>query len=371
VNEFCREKSQIWPEEEAMDGRGAGRGLHETLFGVETLKDLNNGPVRLARPMWRLALSALGTMCVYVQPAAAGHVLLGAHVGHRSSKTSRAQFAALESAIGGKLAIDSIYNDWAEFPYSARVTWDKQSGRRTMISWRVVFQSGGPPLQCATAADIVAGVYDTQLARQATAIKALGAEVLIRFNYEMTDNQENTCFTGFPVNQNPPLAGARFVAAWKHVVSLFRATGATNAQWVFAPSGGAYKSGYWRYFYPGAAYVDWMAADQYNKTDAPRSFATDPDVLAFYAAAAPLGRPLMISETGANNDPSLDPDAQTRWLTTLQVFFKSRPALSAFVYWDDPGIYIQQHRNYGGTGYVLSGPGLAAFKAIANDPYFQ
>jgi hypothetical protein len=317
----------------------------------------------------RLVLAGLGALLA-AGPVAAGHVLLGAHVSSESSKTRRAQFVALETAIGTTLAIDSDYNDWGAFPNSERVIWDRQYGRRTMLSWRVVFQSNAKPLRCATAVDIFHGVYDVQLAHKAALLKALGVPILVRFNYEMTDNQENTCFTGFPVSQNFPLAGARFVAAWNHIVRLFRAHGVRNVEWVFAPSADAYEKGHWIYFYPGAANVDWMAADQYNPTDIPRSFAVNADILAFYNVAAPLGKPLMISETGANEDPSRSPDAQTAWLNTAHTFFKNHPALAALVYWDDSGQYAKQHPGYGGTGYILSGAGLAAFKAIATDPYF-
>ncbi len=330
-----------------------------------------DGPPKARRWPWA-AMLVLGWFGAFLAagPAAAGPVLLGAHVGTESSQSRRADFLALETALGRTLAIDSDYNDWSAFPNTPRVIWDAQHGRRTMLSWRVVFRSNIRPLRCATAVDIVDGVYDVQLARKAALVKALGVPILVRFNYEMTNNEENTCFTGFPVSQNLPLAGARFVAAWNHIVGLFRINGVTNVEWVFAPSADAYEKGHWRYFYPGAANVDWLAADQYNKSDTPESFATDPGILAFYRVAAPLGKPLMISETAANEDPSLSPDAQTRWLNTAHVYFKRHPALAALVYWDNPGQYFREHPGYGGTGYVLSGAGLAAFKAIASDPYF-
>ena len=297
--------------------------------------------------------------------------MLGAHVDYEGNPKSQTDFMALETAIGRKLAIDSDYEDWAAFPNTARINWDVQNGRQSMQSWKVVFQSSATPLQCATAVAIAAGTYDTQLARQAAAVKALKTPILIRFNYEMTDNVFNTCFTGFPVTQNLPLAGARYVAAWKHVVDIFRAAGVTNAKWVFAPSAFAYLKGQWSYFYPGAAYVDWMAADHYNKSDVPASFATDPAINAFYNLASATGKPLMMSETAGNNDPRLSPDAQVLWLTTLEAFFKAKPALMALVYWNDQGQYLQANPGYGGSGYTLQGTGMATFKTIANDPYFH
>jgi hypothetical protein len=154
-------------------------------------------------------------------------------------------------------------------------------------------------------------------------------------------------------------------------VDRFRAAGATNVQWVWAPGHKAYEKGQWRLFYPGADYVDWIGVDDYNKSDTPQSFASDPGMLAFYAAAAPLGKPLMVAETGSVNDPRQNPDPQTLWLTTARAFLKSHPAIKAFLWWNDPGKLSRQNPGYGGSGYLLLGPGLAAFRDMAGDPYFK
>ena len=303
--------------------------------------------------------------------AAQAGVMLGAHVGYENTPDSQSQFTALESAIGRKLAIDNDHQDWAEFPKVDRVKWDVANGRTPMLSWRILYHRGNPAGGCATAEAISAGTYDAQLARQAAAAKALGVTMLVRFNYEMTNNEENTCFTGFKVKLDPTTAGAKYVAAWKHVVDRFRAAGATNVKWVWAPGHKAYEKGLWRMFYPGNAYVDWIGVDDYNKSNTPASFATDPGILAFYAATASMGKPLMVSETGAVNDPKQTPDAQTLWLTTARAFLKTHPAIKAFVYWSNGGKFARENAGYGGSGYVLQGPGLAAFRAMANDPYFR
>ena len=137
--------------------------------------------------------------------------------------------------------------------------------------WRILFRSD-PARGCATADAIVAGEYDAQLRKQAAEVKALGAPILVRFNYEMTGNAKHTCFTGFAVKQNPSLAGSKFIAAWKHVVDSFRAVGATNVKWVWAPGKHAFEKGLWSSFYPGGDYVDWIGIDDYNgSTTRPRS----------------------------------------------------------------------------------------------------
>jgi hypothetical protein len=316
------------------------------------------------------ALVAPAMLIIGCCSASAG-VLLGAHVGHEYVQGGQEDFLALENAVGRKFAIDNDHEDWAVMPDAARVNWDIRQRRIPMISWRVLFRQGSPEQGCATADAIVAGVYDNQLEKQARATKAFGIQVLVRFNYEMTTNRNSTCFTGFLVRQNPTLAGSKFVEAWKHVVNIFRSVGATNAKWIWAPSRLAFTKGVWQLYYPGNDYVDWIGVDDYNHFDTPRSFADDPGIDAFYDATSGLGKPLMIAETGAVNDPSQNPDPQALWISTARQYLKSHPAIKAFLWWNDMGQYGRKNPNYGGSGYVLQGQGLAAFKAMASDPYFQ
>jgi hypothetical protein len=87
---------------------------------------------------------------------------------------------------------------------------------------------------------------------------------------------------------------------------------------------------------------------------------------------SPRGKPLMISETAANNDPKQNPDPQTTWVTAIHSALPTLyPAIRAFIWWNEAGsAYLNQYPDYGGTGYQLVGRGLAAFKSLANDPYF-
>ena len=317
----------------------------------------------------RLFVALCGAAALASGGAARAQAMLGVHLGNPSLQSGEALVLSLEGALGRNIAIDSDYENWGTFPDTGRVQWDIQQGLLPMQSWRIEF-SDLDPNTCATAKAINAGVYDTQIIRQARTIRSLGAPVLIRFNYEMTDNAENTCFTGFPVNNNWPLAGQEFVSAWRHVVGLFRAAGATNAVWVWAPGAGSYVEGSWPYFWPGAAWVDWIGIDDYNKVDTPSSFATDPGIPQFIPAVGGLGKPLMVSENGALEDPNMNPDAQTRWVETARTYIKAHPQIKAYVYWDTEGAILPPPP-YDGTGYILKGAGMVAFKALANDPWFK
>ena len=313
--------------------------------------------IGLAAGLWALLAGASGC---------AG-VMVGAHLGYEGDPHWQSNILALETAIGRKLAIDSDYEDWGGFPNVARAQWDIQNGRVPMLSWRIYYRLGTDSA-CATASNIVAGRYDQQLARQAAQIKSLVAPVLIRFNYEMTNNAENTCFTGFPIDRNLALAGQKYIVAWRHIVDVFRRNGVTNARWVWAPGGNAYEKHDWRLFFPGVDFVDWIGLDKYNKSDTQASFADDPSIKAFYEQTSTLGKPLMIAETGAVNDPAKHPDPQSVWLATARLFLKDHPAIAAFVYFNAPGEYDNLHPGYGGSGYVLQGPGLAWFKFLADYP---
>lgn len=314
--------------------------------------------------MAALMFSAIGVT------AKAG-ALLGVHMGFPNDPNYAAKFVTFEGQMGQKMAIDAEVLNFATFPDIQHVRWDAQTGHLPVQSWRVVFQTSNMNV-CATATDIIAGKYDTLLAKQAAVLRSFGGRILVRFNQEMTDNPENTCFTGFPVNTNILLAGQEFIAAWRHVVAKFRAAGATNVEWVWCPGAGAFWQNIWQYFYPGPAWVDWVGIDDFNFFDTLQSFATDRGIPQFLTAGAQLGKPMMIADNGAFEDPTMNPDPQTVWVNTGHNWMKAHPEVKMFIYWNaeaDNGARLPPPP-YSGTGYVLSGAGKAAFRAMANDPYF-
>jgi hypothetical protein len=317
-----------------------------------------------------------GALAMQFAAPCRAEVLLGIAVNQANHD---AALTALEAATGHKLAIDSRYYGWSEFPNMGDLAWDKAHGHIPMLSWRVVFGGDNRSSTCASAIDIAGGKYDAQLARQAAQLKAFGAPVLVRWHYGMTGiNNEVRCFTGFAVNADREGAGRKYVQAWRHIVDAFRRAGATNVKWVWAPAILAFEnydrspSDKWKLFYPGDAYVDWIAEGAYNMSNVPKAFDTEPDVRNFYAATASRGKPLMIAETGANSDPRQTPDAQALWLSTMQQSLKSQfPKIRAVVYWEPArGPLYRDNPGYGGSGYILEGQGLEAFKRLAADPYF-
>ena len=112
-------------------------------------------------------------------------------------------------------------------------------------------------------------------------------------------------------------------------------------------------------YYPGDAYVDWVAISGYNlHREAP---ATLFDRLYQQYAAR---KPMMISEVG-----SVDYGGSTKgdWVTALAAYVESRPNIAAVCWFD-----TDSHRNSHETWKVDTDPGsLAAYRTMARSPRFS
>ncbi len=60
----------------------------------------------------------------------------------------------------------------------------------------------------------------------------------------------------------------RWVAAWRHVVTVFRNSDAINVTWLWVISGDNRATGQLRNWWPGPRYVDWVGVDGYYFTPA-------------------------------------------------------------------------------------------------------
>jgi endoglucanase len=96
---------------------------------------------------------------------------------------------------------------------------------------------------------------------------------------------------------------AEYVAAWRHVVTLFRQEGATNVRWVWSPNIIVGDGTPYAELYPGEEWVDWVGVDGYNfgPTREWHTWTTFYDVFAasYDALAALTTKPLMIAETAS------------------------------------------------------------------------
>jgi len=127
---------------------------------------------------------------------------------------------------------------------------------------------------------------------------------------------------------NPPL----YVAAYRHVVQVFRSEGATNARWVWSPAGEASALP----FYPGDDVVDYVGVTVLGDAEWDAELGIEPrqsmaDVLRpRYAALSPLGKPMLIAELGVSGRAA-DQDA---WLAAAARDLHEFPDVRVVVYFN-------------------------------------
>jgi len=273
--------------------------------------------------------------------------LFGAYaepVGGDSYPAFEGAVLALERHIGRRLAIDNLYDKWTH-PLPIRIArWDLNGGRIPMISW-----AG------ASTSRIVAGAYDNMIWASAYQLRALGGPVMLRWFYEMDGSTQR------PMIQSP----ASFIAAWRHVHSIFVRAGASNVSWVWCPNALHFVGNFAQQYYPGGQYVNWVCADGYNwagpQDNSPvKSFAKI--FSTFYRWGVRTGKPLMVGEFGALER---SPGAKAAWYR--QTAFQLRtmfPAIRAVVYFNS------DHDGFDWR-ITTSASALAAFRSFATDPYFS
>jgi mannan endo-1,4-beta-mannosidase len=194
-------------------------------------------------------------------------------------------------AIGRQPNLVSYYSPWLE-PFQTRFArLAANHGAETIVQIDP---------KNVSLASIAAGHYDAYLRSYATAVRAFGSKVVLSFGHEM-----NGAWYSWGYKHTSPHV---FVAAWRHVVTVFRAKGATNVDWLWtvnvlnksipipAPDS----------WWPGSSYVDWVGIDGYyyqsSETFSQVFGPTIVDVLAF------THDPMFIAETGAA--PSADQPAK-------------------------------------------------------------
>lgn len=168
---------------------------------------------------------------------------------------------------------------------------------------------------------ITDGQFDSYLRSYAAAVKRFGRQVILSFGHEM-----NGPWYSWGYGHTSPKV---FVAAWRHIVTVFRAAGASNVTWLWTiniftmrnPSI-ANPASWW----PGNSYVNWVGIDGYYFTysqDFAQVFGST-----IVGARMLTSDPIIIAETGA-----LPTDDQSAKVTDLFSGVRSY-GLLGFVWFD-------------------------------------
>ena len=141
-------------------------------------------------------------------------------------------------------------------------------------------------------AAVARGDYDFYIKKWARGVKDFGHVVFVRLGHEMNDPYR---YPWGPQNNKPE----EFIAAWQHVVQLFRNMNVHNVIWVWAPQP-AYL--HYQEYFPGKEYVDWVGVGALNYgTVAPWSkWWSFKEIFGnYYNRLNVFGKPIMITEMGS------------------------------------------------------------------------
>jgi mannan endo-1,4-beta-mannosidase len=187
-----------------------------------------------------------------ILPSPPAHATLPSHltsylgVFEKGSPPAYRQVAEFGKVAGKRPNLVGYYSGWAE-PFQASFAQD-------------VFRGGGTPYvqidpTLASVAGIAAGLYDTYLREYADSVKDFSHPVVIGFGHEMNDIRYTWGYGHVPA--------PTFVAAWRHIVSVFRAEGAENVTWLWTLQADSSSTGPIAEWWPGKSYVTWVGIDGY------------------------------------------------------------------------------------------------------------
>lgn len=180
----------------------------------------------------------------------------------------QAQLQAYEKIAGRKI---SVVTWFASCYQNGRLTsWNSEylpvlrrvqrAGALSLIKFSVQDDNWRGNGKMADLRDIAGGKYDAYFNSAADACRDFGAPLWISFCHEMNGNW-------YPYSQDygPDAPRASdYIAAFRHVVTLFRARGAANVAWMWSPNVPDVGTMSARYYYPGDSYVDWVGASFYS-----------------------------------------------------------------------------------------------------------
>jgi Glycosyl hydrolase family 26 len=148
---------------------------------------------------------------------------------------------------------------------------------------------------------IAAGVYDGYLRSYAASVRSFGHSVVIGFGHEMNGNW----YSWGSGHVRPQT----FVAAWRHIVTVFRRQGADNVTWLWTIDANRHSSGPVSQWWPGPQYVTWIGLDgfYYRSSDTfasvfgkvlgqVRSFTNKPVLLSETAVGPAAGQYVKIQD---------------------------------------------------------------------------
>jgi mannan endo-1,4-beta-mannosidase len=210
----------------------------------------------------------------HLNPSAASY--LGIY--EQGTPPSYAPITDFAQAVGKEPNLIAWFSGWAQpFPSSFAA--------KIRAHHEIPFVQIDPTF--ASVSGIAAGDYDGYLRSYANAVRNYRHAVVIGFGHEM-----NAPWYSWGYRNVPPQT---FIAAWRHIVSLFRAQGADNVTWLWTINQDRSNTGPIQAWWPGSSYVTWIGIDGYYfrpQDDFRTVFGTTIDQVRKFTS-----KPILLSET--------------------------------------------------------------------------
>jgi len=228
------------------------------------------------------AFVALSILMAAMPAAASATIQLG--VFNRGAPANDETVTHYTERVGRQPDIVLWYHDFDDsLLTSYEISTLRATGQSPMVTWEPYDQS---------LSGIANGSYDSYLLKSARIARSWGGELMVRFAHEMNGYW-------YPWTDSP----SAYVAAWRHIVTVFREAGATNVRWVWAPNVDRTGSMPFSAYFPGEPWVDYIGLDGYNWGATPSNqWSSLKKVFASsYATITQLSaKPLIITETSSS-----------------------------------------------------------------------
>lgn len=242
---------------------------------------------------------------------------------------------AFGTAIGQQPDLLLTYSEW-NTPFQRGIAWAAYGNHMTVIDQM-------EPKNISIQA-IAGGTYDRYLRSYADSVKKFGHPVIIGFGHEMNGNWYSWGRGHVPAST--------WVAAWRHVVTVFRQQHAVNAHWLWTV---AHASTGLRQYWPGGKYVSKVGIDGYFERPGD-TFASIFGVT-LKAIRKFTSDPVLIAETAAGQLTGHKAKDVRRLFAGAE-----KDHLTGLVWFNEP-----QHNGLHHQDWQLKGRALAAFSKAARN----
>ncbi len=278
-----------------------------------------------------ILIATLVTAGLIVMQPARGVASPGILFGAAPDSTDReGGIAEIESQLDRQLDLVRVFERWnTGFPSGFHHDM-LEDGRLLVVSVRPKY-TNGTIIRWADIASAQPGssTYDG-IAMWADRMKDVGDEVWFTFHHE-PEASGSTSYGN----------ASQFIDAWRKVVDVFRARGATNVKFAWTMTHWSFEAPTWdsRYaanWYPGDAYVDLIGSDAYNwdkcrgsSTDTWRSLEDTINPQRLFGQQHP-DKGLLLAELASTERPGAWGDGKADWINDAKELFK-KPGWEQFV----------------------------------------